>query len=316
MGKYLFLLDQEQWNEDLSFLPGGKRPVERQVMSSFASREERLEAVKDAEVIFGEPTMEELRYAQKLCWVQMFWAGADRYQGGGFPKGVRLTTASGAFGETIAEHALAMLFALCRRLPAYGRQRCWKDLGPEKRISGSTALIFGAGDIGGSIARRLKTLGVRTVGVCRSARQPRADFDLLTPLSCGEVFLPEADFIVCALPANGDTAGYFNEERLSLIKDDAVLINVGRGSLIDTNALTETLKKGKFFGVGLDVVAPEPLPEAHPLWNMDNVLLTPHVAGVSFGHDRETEKKIWEICRENLLHYEKGEPLRNEVTLP
>ena len=276
----------------------------------------RLREITDAEVVIGEPRLAELSASKKLRWVQMTWAGADRYLHGGFPDGVLLTTASGAFGETIAEHALAMLFSLCRRLPAYQKAGKWADLGSEKRIAGGTALIFGCGNIGTEIARRLQALGVRTVGVCRAARQPRAHFEALTTLNCAAAFLPEADFILCALPSGEETDGYFDEETLALCKDEAVLINVGRGSLIDLNCLTSYIKDGKFFGVGLDVTEPEPLPQDHPLWNMPNVIITPHVAGVSFGHLPETEEKIWEICRENIRNYLDGKPLRNPVNVP
>ncbi len=276
----------------------------------------RLRSIADAEVIIGEPTLEELSYAKDLKWVQMTWAGADRYLHGGFPQNVLLTTASGAFGETIAEHALAMLFALCRRLPAYQKAEKWQDLGSEKRIAGSTALIYGCGNIGTEIAVRLQALGVHAIGVCRAARQPRAHFEALTTLTCAEFFLPEADFICCALPSNEETEHYFNEERLSLCRDDAVLINVGRGSLIDLNGLTKLMDTGKFFGVGLDVTNPEPLPQNHPLRSKSNVIITPHVAGVSFGHLPETEEKIWAICRENLQNYAEGRSLRNQVSLP
>ena len=275
----------------------------------------RLRHIADAEVVIGEPTLQELSEAKQLKWVQMTWAGADRYLQGGFPKDVLLTTASGAFGETISEHALAMLFSLCRRLPAYQKAGKWQDLGSEKRIAGGTAVIFGCGAIGTQIAIRLQALGVRPVGVCRAARQPRPYFEALTTLNCAEAFLPEADFILCALPSNEETNGYFDEERLSLCKDDAVLINVGRGGLIDLSVLTALLENCKFFGVGLDVTAQEPLPPEHPLWKMPNVILTPHVAGVSFGHLPETEEKIWAICRENLQNYIDGKPLRNVVNL-
>ncbi|MBQ6431598.1 MAG: D-2-hydroxyacid dehydrogenase [Oscillospiraceae bacterium] len=278
-----------------------------------APAELRLREVAEAEVIIGEPSLAELSAAKKLKWVQMTWAGADRYLSGGFPKDVLLTTASGAFGETIAEHALAMLFALCRRLPAYQKARKWQDLGCEKRIAGSTALIFGCGNIGSAIARRLQAIGVHTIGVCRAARQPRPHFEALTTLFCAEAFLQEADFILCALPSDETTARYFDERRLSQCKDDAVLINVGRGSLIDLSALTKLMQAGKLFGAGLDVTEPEPLPPEHPLWAMQNVILTPHVAGVSFGHLPETEEKIWAICRENLQNYLDGRPMRNQV---
>ncbi len=268
--------------------------------------------LEEADIIIGEPTFDELKSARHLKWLQMTWAGADRYIEG-FPEHVTLTTASGAFGETIAEHALAMLFSLCRKLPAYARTHDWKDFGCEKEIAGGTALIFGAGDIGTAIAKRLQGLGVSTIGVCKDLRKAREGFDGRTNLINAAAFLPEADFVLCALPHSKETAGYFNEERLRLMKDDAVLINVGRGSLIDTNALTALLSEGKFYGVGLDVTSPEPLPKEHPLWTMPNVIITPHIAGVSMGHLKSTEERIWSICAENLQNYLQNKPLRNVV---
>lgn len=314
MHKLLFLLEKTEYSEaSLPALPEG---FVRSILTENASAQERLKEISDAEVIFGEPTLEELSAASKLRWVQMFWAGADRYLKGGFPENVTLTTASGAFGETIAEHALAMLFSLCRRLPQYAKSNDWLDCGCEKPIGGATAMIFGCGDIGSEIAKRLKALGLRTIGVCRNAKQPRPYFDTLTTLFCAEAFLPEADFILCAMPSNEETDGYFDAERLSMVKNDAVLINVGRGRLVETNALTACLKNGKLFGAGLDVTDPEPLPQEHPLRQCGNVIITPHVAGVSFGHLPETERKIMAICAENLQWYLKNEPLKNVVSLP
>lgn len=269
--------------------------------------------IEQAQIIIGEPTLNELAKAKELRWLQMTWAGADRYLGCGFPEDVILTTASGAFGQTIAEHAIAMLFALCRRLPAYHGKSDWLDLGCEKQIAGGTALIFGAGDIGSAIAKRLKALGVYTIGVCREIKREREGFDVRTNLENAAAFLPEADFVLCALPHSEDTQGYLNKEQLCLMKDDAVLVNVGRGSFVDTDALTAALQEGKLFGVGLDVVTPEPLPKAHPLWQMDRVIITPHVAGVSFGHLADTENRIWDICAENLENYLNKKPMRNVV---
>ena len=314
MRKVLYLLDQTEFTDaSLPKLPEG---FEQRILTQNASAQERRKEISDAEIVFGEPTLEELHHAKKLRWVQMFWAGADRYLGGDFPENVLLTTASGAFGETISEHALAMMFALCRRLPEYLRANDWVDRGSEKRISGATAMIFGCGDIGSEIAKRLKALGLHTIGVCRNARSPRRFFDALTTLSCAAAFLPDADFIFCAMPSNQDTDGFFDETHLSFLKKDAVLINVGRGRFIDTNALTACLKAGKLFGVGLDVTHPEPLPPDHPLRAFPNVIITPHVAGVSFGHLPETERKILSVCEENLMHYLKNEPLMNTVIVP
>ena len=281
-----------------------------------ADRQERLLHIEDAEIIIGEPALEELSLAKKLRWLQMTWAGADRYLKGGFLGGVTLTTASGAYGETIAEHVLAMLFALCRRLPAYSRRNDWWDLGSEKKIAGSRALIFGCGDIGTAIAKRLKALGLETVGVCRDLKKPRPYFDVRTNLDCAEAFLEDADFIICALPHSKETEQYFDARRLSALNEKAVFINVGRGSLVNTEALTELLQKNKLFGAGLDVLQEEPLSKEHPLWSLPNVIITPHVAGIGFDHLPETEEKIWDICRENISRYLKGEALRNVVRLP
>lgn len=286
------------------------------VLTVRPSDTEREKALETAEIIFGNPTKDDLHRARALQWVQMTWAGADRYLEGNFPRNVRLTTASGAFGETIAEHALGMLLALCRRLPAYIRAGEWRDLGAEKQVGGATALIYGCGDLGGSIARRLKGLGVSTVGVCRDARRSREGFDVLTTLECAELFLPKADFVLCAMPHTALTAGYFDAERIALMKYGAVFVNVGRGSFADTDALAAALRENRLFGVGLDVTKPEPLPQEHPLWTLPNAIITPHVAGVSFGHLPQVEQKIWEICGENLRRYLRGEPLKNEVKLP
>ena len=224
---------------------------------------QKTPCLQTAEAVIGEPTLEALQNAPQLRWLQMTWAGADRYLHGGFPRGVLLTTASGAFGETIAEHAIGMLLALCRRLPAYARQGNWNDLGS---------------------------------GVCRRTSPDRPGFDRLVRLDEAETLLPAADFVLGAMPQSPETAGWLSAERLALLPQDAVVVNVGRGSFLDADAL-----------------APEPLPAAHPLWSLPNCILTPHVAGVSFGHLPQTEERIWRICAENLERYAAGDPLRNLV---
>ncbi len=281
-----------------------------------ADEQTRLAAIAEAEVLVGEPTLDALTAAKKLRWLQLTWAGAERYTGGGFPKDVLLTTASGAFGETIAEHAMAMLLALCRRLPAYLRRNEWRDLGCEKSLSGATALVFGTGDVGTQIARRLKAFSARVIGVCRNTKLPRPYFDALATLDTAEAFLPEADFVIGALPHATQTAGYLSKQRLTLLKEDAVLVNVGRGSFLDTAALCECLRQKKLFGVGLDVFEEEPLPESHPLRGFENVVLTPHVAGIGFGHLPQTEQRIWQLVAENLRRYQDGAPLLNRVVFP
>lgn len=150
---------------------------------------QKTPCLQTAEAVIGEPTLEALQNAPQLRWLQMTWAGADRYLLGGFPRGVLLTTASGAFGETIAEHAIGMLLALCRRLPAYARQELERSRLRAARGRG-TALIFGAGDLGGSIARRLQAFGVKTFGVCRRISPGRPGFERLVRLDEAEPCCP------------------------------------------------------------------------------------------------------------------------------
>lgn len=276
----------------------------------------RYAAFRTAEVIIGEPNGEELELAPRLKWLQITWSGADRYtKDPAFPAGVTLTSATGAFGVTISEHVLGGILTLCRHLPAY---RYYQQRGvhrmaaPEKLLYGGTALILGTGDIGTQVARRLKAFGMTVVGVCRERRPLPPDFDEVRTLAEAEGVLPLADVVVCCLPDTAATRGYFDRARLLRLKSDAILVNVGRGSLVVSNDLAAVLAEGHLYGAVLDVTEPEPLPKNHPLRRMRNVVLTPHVAGVSFSAE-ETERKITAICCDNLRRYLNGWPLRNQV---
>lgn len=287
------------------------------VLPEDAPAAEIAAALEDAEVVFGEPVPELLAEAKALRWIQMSWAGADLYtHAPDFPQTVQLTNATGVYGATIAEHAMAMLLALCRRLPAYGRQqreRIWRDCGSEWMLEGKRALILGAGDIGTNLAVRLGSFGVTCTGVRRVVREKPDCFAAMGTLAELDELLPQADLVACSLPDAPHTRGLLNRQRLLNMKRDAILLNVGRGSLIDTDALAEVMAGGHLFGAGLDVTQPEPLPPTHPLWGMENVILTPHVAGIGFGHAPQTAARIWKLCLENLRRYLAGETLRNVV---
>lgn len=276
-----------------------------------------IEWLRTAEIIIGEPEPELLPQLSCLRWLQITWAGADRYtRMADFPAQVTLTNMSGAYGVTIAEHAMGMLLALCRRLSAYGRQQAqsrWQDCGSEKTLFGKQALILGTGDLGTELARRCRAFGMTITGVCRTRHALPPCFDAVATLDELDTLLPQADVVLCCLPDTPQTHRVFNQRRLARLKEDAVLINVGRGSLIDCQALAGWMAQGHLWGAGLDVTDPEPLPPDSPLWQMENVILTPHVAGVGFGHLPETEEKIWELCLENLRRYLSCEPLKNVV---
>jgi phosphoglycerate dehydrogenase-like enzyme len=288
---------------------------------SFVSEEEsdavKQAAVEQANIIIGEPRKRYLQNVPDLEWVQMTWAGTDVYtQKPGFPRRVKLTNMTGAFGGVIAEYAFSGILALYRHLPTYGkqqRQHLWQEAAPERTIEGKRALILGAGDIGENMARRLKAFGAYVVGTRRVVRQKPDCFDEMVTLDALDEQLPQADIVMGCLPNTPATTGLFDRERLLRMKKDAVLVNVGRGSLIVTDDLAAVMAQGHLYGAVIDVTEPEPLPEDHPLWDLENVILTPHMAGPSFNGCAETDDKIYAICCENLKRYLAGQPLRNEV---
>lgn len=266
----------------------------------------------EAEVLIGFVNPGLFAVAKNLKLLQATWAGVDAIAAA-VPEGVTMTNASGAFGPVIAEYMVSCAMALARLIPAYARRRRWQDIGCELTFEGKRALILGAGDIGVCVARRMKPFGMTIAGVRRVPRAIPEGFDEMYTLDELDEQLALADYVFCVLPGTKETAGLLDERRLRLMKKTAVLVNAGRGSLIDTAALEKVMAEGHLFGAALDVTAPEPLPESSPLWDMENVIITPHVAGIGFGHLPETERKIADICCENLARYVRGEELINLV---
>ena len=281
--------------------------------------EAQVEALRGADVVVGEPRPEALRQAPSVRWVQMCWAGTDLYtrQGGTFPAGVRLTNVAGAaYGHIISQFVLGQILALAQNLPTYVRQEAqelWRWGGPVMTLDGARVLVFGAGDLGSSTARRLAGFDVTCVGVCRDTARPRAGFDRLVTLDEAEGELAAADVIVGCLPSSDETDGYLDERRLRTIKEGAILVNVGRGRFVDCDALARVLAGGRLRGAALDVTSPEPLPKGHPLWAEPRCVISPHVAGRAFGSCPATEQIICDIVCENLRRWVAGEPLAHVV---
>lgn len=279
--------------------------------------EQRAQAIARADAVIGEPEIAEIQTAEKLTWIQMTWAGTDKYTcASGFPREIALTTASGAFGAVIAEYVFGGILSLYRRFPSYREQQkrhIWRDCGSERTIEGSRVLILGAGDIGESLAERFQAFGAHVTGIRRTASRCPSCFDEMGTLAELGERLASADIVVGCLPNTPQTRHLLGERELRLMKPDAVLVNVGRGSLIRTEELVRVLRDGHLLGAVLDVTEPEPLPEDHPLWELDNVILTPHIAGPSLNHAPQTEDKIFSVCCDNLRRWLAGEPLRNQV---
>ena len=209
---------------------------------------------------------------------------------------------------------LALTFDLIRRLGQYHKNqadRQWRSMGNIISVEGSTILILGLGDIGGDYARKVKALGAYTIGVRRTCKEKPEYLDEQYTMDDLDRLLPRADVVAMVVPGGPATCHLMDERRLRLMKKGAYLINVGRGNAIDPAALKAVLKDGHLGGCGLDVTEPEPLPPEDELWAMDNVVITPHVAGNFFL--AETFERIVRIAGENLKAWASGEELKNVV---
>lgn len=271
----------------------------------------------EAEILIGDVPPVLVAQAPNAKWLQITSAGADSYvQPGALPEALLLTNVSGAFGRTISEYVLTLILAFEKKLHLYrdNQAKCqWLDHGQQDSPVGKRVLILGAGDIGCATARLLKCFDCHTVGIRRVPRAVPPEFDEMYTLAELDEQLPKADIVVCALPNTPETQGLFHRRRLALLSPDALLINVGRGNLIDCDALADALDRWELAGAALDVTDPEPLPPTHPLWRCTNAILTPHITGGSYGHLEATSDTICEILCDNLHRYAAGEPLRNLV---
>lgn len=273
------------------------------------------EDVDWAQVILGNVPAAMLHGSPALEWLQTNSAGVEAYiQPGALAGDTLLTNATGAYGLAIAEHMLGMLLELFKKLELYRdaqKSGAWQSQGAVKAVYGSTVLVLGMGDIGGEFAARCKALGAKVIGVRRSPRPCPEYADEVHLLEDLDSLLPQADVVAITLPGTDATRGLMSRERLAKMKEGAVLLNVGRGFIVDTEALCDALERGHLSGAGVDVTDPEPLPPTHRLWNIPTAVVTPHISG--FYHLRETHERIVGIFLENLRHFQAGEPLRNLV---
>ncbi|MDR0562657.1 MAG: D-2-hydroxyacid dehydrogenase [Spirochaetaceae bacterium] len=270
----------------------------------------------DTVIIFGNPPADFLKGCPKLRWVQLQSAGANGFIGGELRNGVLLTCATGGYGHAVSEHITALTLALCKKLHLYrdeqNRKR-WRPRGEVKSIQGSTVLVLGMGDIGTEYARRMKGLGAYIIGV-RRTEHPKPEYVDQQFLSDKlDELLPKADVVSMVLPGVKATEGIMNRERLNKMKSGAIIVNAGRGSAIDVEALCDLLESGHLGGAGLDVTDPEPLPPEHRLWSIENAFITPHVAGGRYM--AETGRYIMELNLENAVRFMKGESLKSLVDM-
>lgn len=281
-------------------------------------REALAKELADAEIYMGWLGRDEFLAARALRWIQSPSSGVDRFLT--IPElrdgDVILTSARGTHGVCLAEHTFALLLAFTRGIRQFvveqqrhhWSNREWRSSMVE--LTGSTLGIVGFGAVGRAIARRAQAFDMRILAVDVACADRPEYVERLDDLSGLAALLGESDYVVVTVPYTAGNHGLIGAEELDLMKPEAILVGISRGGIIDEDALTDALRGGRLAGAGLDVVANEPLPSDSPLWDVPNLLITPHIAG---GTQFECAN-ILEIFAENLARYARGEfPLRNQV---
>jgi phosphoglycerate dehydrogenase-like enzyme len=276
------------------------------------------EVLDRIEIAFGDIPFELIPKMPGLKWLQLWSAGADILQAIPALKTLpfRMTTTSGIHGQQIAEHTFALILTWARKMERAFRNQSghvWDrpKMGEMSTLRGKTMLILGYGAVGGNIAQAAQAFGMKVTGLRRKAAGVSSDGLGVTVAPAARLYeeLKQADYVVNALPHTADTEYSFGKKEIESMKPRAVYVNVGRGKTTCEDALAEALKTGRLAAALLDVTETEPLPKDSPLWDLENVLITPHYAG--FHEDYNT--LAMEIALENLGHYLRGEPLRNLV---
>lgn len=266
----------------------------------------------DADIIYGfAPSI--VKTSKNLKWLCVPWAGVDSLMVPGYfaNEDCLLTNAAGAYGVSIAEHMIAVSLVMMRRLDEFmaeTRACQWKLPRPQKSLKDCRITVLGTGDIGSTFAKRAKAFEPASiVGVCRSGKSSQPVYDKVLPVSQLDEILPETDLLAMSLPATSETRGILSRERLALLPEGAYIVNVGRGSAIDEDALADALESGHLAGAALDVFQTEPLPEGNRLWKTKNLLITPHVAGnMTLAY---TKDKNVSMFLEDLENFTKGAQL-------
>lgn len=283
----------------------------------FDSDASALPALADAEIVFGSSAAL-ARNSPHLRWLCTPSAGVDQFLGEGVfasPRAV-LTNSSGAYGVTIAEHVVMITLEMLRRQIEYNAivaRREWVRNLPVRSIRGSRITLLGTGDIGQECAVRLRAFGSeKLLGVNRSGKNPKALFDQIAPREQLDGILPQTDILIISLPGTAETFHMLDARRLALLPDEALVVNVGRGAVIDQKALEKELRAGRL-RAALDVFEQEPLPADDTLWDCPNLLIAPHVAGnMTLPY---TKDRIVEFFLEDFENYCAGRPLKRQVDL-
>lgn len=289
---------------------------EARLADSQAARVEIAYFSSDVHPQFGKPFFSATRKAPGLKWLQVFNAGVDHPVFASLlERGVRLTTSSGAAAEPIADSVMGAVLQFNRCFPRWAaaqRSKSWRPYAAGEHppdLRGQTMMIFGLGKIGTEIARRSRAFGLHVIGIRRNPVEAEHVDEVHTPDALADL-LPRCQWLALACPLTSETRGIINAARLAQLPRGAYVVNISRGEVMDESALVTALSSGHLGGAYLDVFAQEPLPVDSPLWDMPNVVITPHSASASAG----TDERINAIFLDNLKRWKRNAPLVNEVT--
>lgn len=256
------------------------------------------------------------RHAQRLSWLQLMTMGYDAVEHYGAPRGVTITNAGNSYAPTVAEHAVTMMLAALRQLPAAIRNAADERWDPSVAarigtLCDATVAVIGFGNIGREVADRVHGFGARVVAVTRSGRaDPRADETV--PVADLHAVLGRSDAVVLAVPLTASTRHLIDAAALAAMRPHAILVNIARGGVVDQAALTAALAAGRIGAAALDVTEPEPLPAGDPLWHRPNAIITPHVAGYG---GSVPGRRVIDLIERNIGHFRAGRPLEAQVVL-
>lgn len=295
--------------------------------------EQAIIEIEDADAFFGKLTPPLLKQARQLKWVQSPTASLEHFV---FPELIEhpciLSNMRGLFSDVVADHVIGFVLCFARNLHLYFRQQqqgLWSPVGDKnyvvnfvngpgtvlpfdrthQHLSDCTLGVVGVGHIGAEILRRASAFGMRLMGVDPQTRAVPGILDDVWPVEKLPDLLQSSDYVVIAAPHTPQTDGLFRRSVFAQMKNTAILINVGRGAIVELHDLTDALREGMIGGAALDVCNPEPLPADHPLWRMSNVIITPHVAAAS---PRIAERHL-ETLLENVRRFANGEPPATQV---
>jgi phosphoglycerate dehydrogenase-like enzyme len=252
-----------------------------------------------------------------LKWIQGIGAGMDRILNNeGLHDEVILTNARGMIARPIGEWVIGAILAFAKRMPTWAerkREHDYTRMGlTTTSVQGKTVGILGFGNIGSEIGRIARVLDMRVLATKRSEHGGRGDeahADVVYPMSETDAVIEVSDFLVIALPLTGETHHFVDRRRIGLMKPRAYLVNVGRGPIVDQIALVDALRDGRIAGAALDVFDPEPLPKDSPLWDLGNVIFSPHVSGLVDDY----QQRVARLFEDNMRRFLAGEELRNVV---